>query len=112
MMWTCPDCGETNEDHFASCWKCENAPEAEPGLPPLPPQRTRNLGEVVRFTVYGLVLGLVIGTLLAVSKWGPAAAVLLLGASIGAVPGAIIGAAVGLIRWAFFPYLPDESRQE
>lgn len=25
-MWQCPDCGETHEDQFATCWKCGTTP--------------------------------------------------------------------------------------
>ncbi len=41
-MWTCPLCGERNEDQFTHCWKCTPADEEAVRRAPAGPEPRSN----------------------------------------------------------------------
>lgn len=108
-MWTCERCGETHEDQFTACWKCAGADR--PRAPEQPPPTVRGTSVVVRATVVGLLLGLVVGPLLPLSlpdvKDANRLPSALIALPLGLVGGALAGAAIGAALWALFPYRDD-----
>lgn len=51
LMWTCKQCGETVEDQFDSCWKCQLPQGQTP--PPGTPRRRRLTYKYFRSTTAG-----------------------------------------------------------
>lgn len=101
-MWICPSCGEKNEDHFQTCWKCtsEVLREQTPTAGELPPQQVRSLGSVLGRAAIGGIVGMLVGAL-AFHRLAPLEA-----AVSSATLGAVAAGGVGFFFWVVFPYEP------
>jgi hypothetical protein len=109
MMWTCPECGEPNEDHFQHCWKCASdaMEEAAPPTTEAPARELRSLGSVLLRAVVGFLLGGIVGLAIGQIQGRPLSDVI----AFVLLWGLAVGASVGLITWVVFPYKAHQSRE-
>src|SRR5262249_27236335 len=101
-MWTCPQCGETHPDQFDACWKCAGRERPRPSAAPAVVEirtLTSVLGPVVLGAVIGALLAGFVLRLLGVPGWEATGA--------GAALGALVGASAGIFLWAWFPFRDD-----
>jgi hypothetical protein len=107
-MWTCPKCGEPNEDHFQQCWKCvsDAIEEGAPLSAEAPQREVRSLGSVLLRALGGFVLGSIFGLAIGQARERILAEVI----AFGVISGLVVGVIVGLITWVVFPYKASGSR--
>ncbi len=108
-MWTCPRCGEPNEDTFRECWKCisdemaQHVSAAPPPPPPAPPRELRSVSAVLRYIALGFFVGMMLG-MITFQRLGIEAA-----SFAGVIVGLAMAGAVSVFVWVIFPFEPSET---